>query len=358
MSKLYDILGLCPTKTAFLLKAHSKLCLDAVTLPANSQLPQMLALRPLVGDGDSPILKRKLTDGFPESSDDEIDSDIVIPSGSTIAVCFCLISVLALEGSNVLGIGRNLRKGNVKRDRRHILKWSYDIDDNMFRRQFRLHREDFYYVLLKIQSVLEKSEKQACNSSGSSVSPYLMLMITLRILAGASYLDMVHYHVHVDSVNKLVWSAVCAISKKVDNIKVARNEYECLKLTRDWSVIQKQRWGTYLAAGTIYAGDGLVLEILQSSEAELKGRAVTIFRNRKGLWELIAQGFCDAHTRFCVLDVKWPGGTNDVVAYRMTDLCMKAESGYFPAWATFVLDEAYSSCGGMHLTPFSVHQLR
>ena len=25
------------------------------------------------------------------------------------------------------------------------------------------------------------------------------------------------------------------------------------------------------------------------------------------------------------------GGTNDVVAYRMTDLCMKAENGQFPA---------------------------
>ena len=148
MSKLYDILGLCPNKTAFRLEAHSKWCLDAVILPVNSQLPQMLALQPLLGDGDSPILKRKLTDDFLESSDNEIDSDIVIPSGSTIAVCFCLISVLALEGSNVLGIGRNLRKGNVKRDGRHILKWSYDIDDNMFRRQFHLHRVSLLWGLI------------------------------------------------------------------------------------------------------------------------------------------------------------------------------------------------------------------
>ena len=173
----------------------------------------MLALRPIFDDGDSPFLKRKFTDDFLESSDDEIDSDIIIPSESGIAVCFCLISVLSSEGSDILGIGRNLRKGNVKRDRRQILKWSHDIDDNMSRRQFRLHREDFYYVLLKIQPVLQKNEQQACNSSGSSISPYLMLMITLRILAGASYLDMVHYHVHIDSVNKIVWSTVCAISK-------------------------------------------------------------------------------------------------------------------------------------------------
>lgn len=29
-----------------------------------------------------------------------------------------------------------------------------------------------------------------------------------------------------------------------------------------------------------------------------------------------------------------------------------------PDWVSFLLDEAYSSCGGHHLTPFSGHQLR
>lgn len=81
-----------------------------------------------------------------------------------------------------------------------------------------------------------------------------------------------------------------------------------------------------------------------------------MFRNRKGFWALIAQGFCDANTRFAVFDVKWPGNTYDIIAYNMTDIYHKANSGQFPSWATFVLDEAYSSCGGMHLTPFSVHQ--
>ena len=42
----------------------------------------------------------------------------------------------------------------------------------------------------------------------------------------------------------------------------------------------------------------------------------------------------------------------------MTDLHHKANNDLFPAWATFVLDEAYSSCGKMHLTPFSLHQLK
>ena len=43
----------------------------------------------------------------------------------------------------------------------------------------------------------------------------------------------------------------------------------------------------------------------------------------------------------------------------MADIYRKATSGnYSPEWATFVLDEAYSSIGGMHLTPFTLNQLR
>ena len=42
----------------------------------------------------------------------------------------------------------------------------------------------------------------------------------------------------------------------------------------------------------------------------------------------------------------------------MSEVGSKAKKIEFSSWATSVLDEAYSSLGGMHLTPFSVHQLR
>ena len=180
-------------------------------------------------------------------------------------------------------------------------------------------------MLQKIKPLLRENVQQAQNSYGSSVTPQLMLLITLRILAGASYLDMIHYHVHIDSVNKIFWETVVAIHDPVDNIKLAVTELECKVLARDWSDIQKQRWGSYVAVGTIYAGDGLVIEINQPSLKELRGRPISIFRNRKGFWGFVAQGFCDAFTRFGVFDVKWPGGTNDIVAYNMSEVGSKAK---------------------------------
>lgn len=303
--------------------------------------------------------KRKL---LWESDEDTEEISFEFNSGELkrkrLLVGLAFFSILSLEGDDVLGVRGQVRTGNKHRDRSRIIAWSKEIDDVMFRRQFRLHSIDFHDVLLKINVDLDKSVLHAVNSSGSAVSPYLMLMITLRILAGASYLDMIHYHVHVDSISRIVWQTVESIHRRIDNIKVARNDSECKALATEWSEIQLRRWGTYVAVGTIYAGDGLVLEIQQPSLKELRGRSISIFRNRKGFWGLIAQGFCDTYTRFSVLDVKWPGGTNDIVAYRMSDLCHLAMNGHFPEWASFVLDEAYSSLGRMHLTPYSSGQLK
>jgi hypothetical protein len=145
------------------------------------------------------------------SDDDDDDDDLIVQKRTHMdpvrfTVGLALWSIMELEGSDLLGIGPNLRKCSVKRDRCRIIEWANTIEDEMFRRQFRLGRLDFFYVLIKIENDLKKNIQQAMNSSGSFVSPYLMLLITLRILARASYLDMIHYHVHVDSV--ALWCVV------------------------------------------------------------------------------------------------------------------------------------------------------
>ena len=272
-----------------------------------------------------------------ESEAESSDDGSVVESGVEnnnirwrhVKLFFALQSILSLEGDRVLPT-YSLRKGNMRRDRSAIIKWAAELDDKMFARQFRLCREDFFYILSKITIDLKKDMRQARNSSGSAISPELMLMITLRILAGASYLDMIHYRVHVDSVGSIVWDTVLSIHKRIDNVRIANSEQECLRLAKDWAAIQLIRWGHHLTAGTIYAGDGLAIEIRQPSVADLRSRPFSIFRNRKGFWAVIAQGFCDANTRFGVFDVKWPGGTNDIIAYQMTDLYDKATNDFFP----------------------------
>jgi len=78
------------------------------------------------------------------------------------------------------------REANLRRDRRSVIEFVHGWDDDMFKRQFRLSREDFYEVESAILSNkvrhgydLEQHYKYARLSSGSPISIELWLLITL-----------------------------------------------------------------------------------------------------------------------------------------------------------------------------------
>jgi hypothetical protein len=316
-----------------------------------------------VDDNDDAHLLSALTSSSDDSvlavhSRDESDDPL---QQCKLFLVVALGGMLMLEGADLLD-GANatthLRAGNIHRDRGQILLWADNLDDTMFERQFRLCREDFATAVELISGEIEPNYDMARRSSGSPISTRLALMITLRILAGASYLDMIHYHVHVDSVHKLVWRVVHALHQHLDNINLPQNETEMQILAARWDQLQMARWGSVLTPGTILAGDGLAVAIEQPTATELHGRRLDAFHNRKGFWAVLCLAFCNADCRFAVFDVRWPGGVNDIIAYPTTDIFHKTQTGYFPDWCSLVLDQAFSSCGGIHMTPHTVHQLR
>jgi hypothetical protein len=103
------------------------------------------------------------------------------------------------------------RIGNCRGERLQALQYVRSWDDDMFRRQFRLCRLDFGHLLRLIAPLIQRDEAKARNSSGSSIPPEMRLMITLRILAGAKYLDMIWHRVDVDHVNEYVLDCLHAI---------------------------------------------------------------------------------------------------------------------------------------------------
>lgn len=101
---------------------------------------------------------------------------------------------------NELNTIPRIRGPNQARDRQYSLEYVRSWDDVTFQRQFRLHRRAFNNLINLLIDILETNESMAIRSSGSSINPELKLYITLRILAGASYLDMIWYNVSVNSV--------------------------------------------------------------------------------------------------------------------------------------------------------------
>ncbi len=64
------------------------------------------------------------------------------------------------------------------------------LDDSLFKRMFCVDRETFNYILQKIKPLFSVNVSKAVNSSGHSVTLKTRLAVSLRWLAGGSYLDL------------------------------------------------------------------------------------------------------------------------------------------------------------------------
>ena len=82
----------------------------------------------------------------------------------TIVTATLLVSIIPTESPRIR---------NSRNDRHHALQYVRSWDDDMFRRQFRICREDFGNLLHKIAPLISRNEAKAIASSGSSINPEL-----------------------------------------------------------------------------------------------------------------------------------------------------------------------------------------
>jgi hypothetical protein len=248
-----------------------------------------------------------------------------------------------------------------------IESWS----DDMFSRQFRMTRDLYFRLLRRIIFIYpgphtegEKNYQYSCrqgdNAHGCHILLQIRLCITLRLLAGASYLDMIWYGVSIGYVESIFKGCLHFIHLALPDGFIfnfnATTDFNLM--AHEWSQIMLRRRSHDLMKGTILAGDGLVIEIQGGTEEDRGGLDPGAFRNRKGFFGLIVQAFCDAFCMFRYFEISWPGSTPDITAYKQTQLYQMFMQGVLDGYH-MVLDEAYSSIGGdQHLTPFSKHQLR
>jgi hypothetical protein len=87
--------------------------------------------------------------------------------------------------------------------------------------------------------------------------------------------------------------------------------------------------GDHLLAGVCFAGDGLLIQIIEPVTVDLDGKPSRNYMNRKGFFALLVQAFCGAYIKFWYFNVGWPGATNDITAYKQTDL-YHSRLGFFP----------------------------
>eukprot|EP00602_Paraphysomonas_sp_CaronLab_P012283 CAMPEP_0185042836 /NCGR_PEP_ID=MMETSP1103-20130426/42581_1 /TAXON_ID=36769 /ORGANISM="Paraphysomonas bandaiensis, Strain Caron Lab Isolate" /LENGTH=363 /DNA_ID=CAMNT_0027582967 /DNA_START=56 /DNA_END=1144 /DNA_ORIENTATION=- len=264
------------------------------------------------------------------------------------------------------------RKKKVAQDRQHPIAVVDSWTDALFERQFRMTRSVFKNLVYNMKKCYPgkysdgfknyEVAKQLGENSVSHIPLELKLYITLRMLAGASYLDMVWYGVSLKSVHTIFKTCLALIDKALPNEDIYNfpstlEDFE--QCNHEWKSITEKKRGLDVFPGTILAGDGLVIPINSVRKEDLRGLDLVSFRNRKGCFGLIVQAFCDAYGKFRYFEISWPGGTNDITAYQQTSLFRKFNEGIIPSQFHMVLDEAYSSIGGnQHLCPYTRSQLK
>lgn len=232
------------------------------------------------------------------------------------------------------------------RNRGYALEEMDALTDPEFKAMFRLSRQAFYFLLpqLNLQS------KNPIHR-GRDISPKTKLAVTLRFLAGGSYLDICFaFGIGRGTFFKddgILWGTIDAIDHRLE-IGFPLNDQEKLnEISEGFSEYCHGR-----VKGCVMAMDGWVCGTRCPTEKEV-GRNITCYRNRTGIWGLVVFAGCDHLCRFMMLSSICPGATNDCMAWQLSAIRREViDKNRLPPNYFFICDEALE-CTESVLTPFS-----
>eukprot|EP00961_Rhodomonas_salina_P096408 1296618-Rhodomonas_salina.1 len=161
----------------------------------------------------------------------------------------------------------------------------------------------------KIADKLYRNPVQAVRSSGAPIYPALRLAMTVRYLAGGSYLDLtVLYGVSVPGFFQSLWM-VCEALVEVLPIRFDMREPNLRSIASGF--IRRQRKVAFHYA--IGALDGMLVKIRRPSKKEF-AKPVQMWC-RKGYYGLNVQAMCDARRIFHFVAIDCPASVHDSVAF-------------------------------------------
>ena len=219
--------------------------------------------------------------------------------------------------------------------------FSAKLSDEKFRRMYRMTRECFQQLCLKIETAVGKEEFRSedylkvrdnypdqklyyANKKrfDGYISGEVKLAITLRLLAGASYLDLevifkVPNHTIYRIFHQVLTQWIC--NEKVVQIDFYKNgtDTEAMKETTK-SFAQGTSNG--IIGGCIGAIDGLLIKMVAPSKKRDNVKNISNFYSRKGYYAINTQVIVDKQKRVLWFSIKCKGSEHDSTAFKVTSL--------------------------------------
>jgi hypothetical protein len=224
------------------------------------------------------------------------------------------------------------------------------LNDLGFRKMFHLRRVVFDFLLSRIAPAFANANvTKAMNSSGSSIPAISRLGVTLRWLAGGSYLDLcfawgistsTFYH-----ENGVLWPTVEALDREFCIGFPFGDEGRLEEL----AVGFREHSGGILN-GCVMAVDGFGVALRQPFKSEVDNPRD--YRFRKSGFAVIVLGDVDVNGHFLCASCDHSGSTNDIIAWNDSNLYVALEERQLlPDKYYFIGDEAFT-CTQQFLSPW------
>jgi hypothetical protein len=229
-----------------------------------------------------------------------------------------------------------------------------------FKRTFRMSRSSFEMLCQKAAPFLQakvplKASIMREKSGNRLLTIFEKMAVTIRILAGGSYLDLVHgWDMAASEVYSAFHQGLKSILEGLEELRFPLNDAYLLQARSEG--FQRGKCSHEALRGCVMVIDGYAVRIQSPNCAN-----PLTYVNRKGFYSLNVQAGCGSDMQFAFLSCKTAGSTHDAVAW--------AASGLADDWAKNAStdrlgrrfwiggDEAYPASANF-VTPWPGRQLK
>ncbi len=250
----------------------------------------------------------------------------------------------------------NLKNAEEIRDsinliRRHSFESvTSHLTEKEFTNCFRMNRTCFtnLHELIRTEATLK-----ACmgHLSNGPIESDVSLIIVLRVLAGASMLDLaVLCGISTASVHYVFKDTVVLLQKHLQLDGFPGTEEVCKKLEMGF---RKFRNPYNTLRGCVGASDGISVKIGKPKRSEFG--ALSHYWYREGYYSLPVQAVVDCRYRFLYISAKCVGSTHDSTAFYISSFTKMLDEAKLLKGYWIAADEAYI-CTNTVITPIPLYQ--
>ena len=205
-----------------------------------------------------------------------------------------------------------------------------------FKASYRMSLPAFKLLLNEVRDLLQRPFKAGTDYRRCTVSPEIRLAITLRILAGGNYIDiMLAYGVQESTIRRIFHDTCHALSRRLRLKGFPTTIAGLQEIARRF---QSSRKSTNPLPGCVGALDGICVKIMKPKRHENPA----LFYCRKGFYAVPVQALVDSDYIFRFCSATCTGATHDALAYSVSGLKREIDKGVLLGMFYIVGDEAYT----------------